>query len=198
ASYLIPAAVWKSSYRLLLADKSPVLEGWAIVDNTTGQDWTNIALSLVSGRPISFISQLYPPKYVTRPEADLADDTAARPVVHTGAFESEGSNAPKPAQRAAGGIGGVPNADFNRLEQFAQMKAAAPLPPQAAPSTIAAAAAGRELGDLFEYRIAQPVTIKQGESAMLPFLQQPVDARKLLIYSDHSSPHPTNAAELTN
>ena len=33
---------------------------------------------------------------------------------------------------------------------------------------------------------------------MLPFLQQPIDARKLLIYSDHSSQHPTNAAELTN
>ena len=33
---------------------------------------------------------------------------------------------------------------------------------------------------------------------MLPFLQQTIDARKLLIYSDHSSQHPTNAAELTN
>ena len=33
---------------------------------------------------------------------------------------------------------------------------------------------------------------------MLPFLQQPIEGRKLLIYSDHSSQHPTNAAELTN
>jgi hypothetical protein len=55
-----------------------------------------------------------------------------------------------------------------------------------------------ELGELFEYRIAQPVTIRKDESAMLPFLQQPIEARKLLIYSDHSSQHPTNAAELTN
>src|SRR6202007_2613828 len=61
-----------------------------------------------------------------------------------------------------------------------------------------ASALGRELGDLFEYRIAQPVTIRKNESAMLPFLQQPIEARKLLIYSDHSSQHPTNAAELTN
>jgi len=57
---------------------------------------------------------------------------------------------------------------------------------------------GRELGDLFEYRIAQPVTIRKNESAMLPFLQQTIEGRKLLIYSDHSSQHPTNAAELTN
>jgi hypothetical protein len=54
------------------------------------------------------------------------------------------------------------------------------------------------VGELFEYRIAQPVTIRKNESAMLPFLQQPIEARKLLIYSDHSSTHPTDAAELVN
>ncbi len=51
-----------------------MLEGWAIVDNTTGEDWTKVQLSLVSGRPISFISQLYAPKYINRPTAELADD----------------------------------------------------------------------------------------------------------------------------
>jgi hypothetical protein len=65
-------------------------------------------------------------------------------------------------------------------------------------STIVSSASAGELGELFEYRIAQPVTIRKSESAMLPFLQQPIEGRKLLIYSDHSSQHPTNAAELTN
>ena len=69
---------------------------------------------------------------------------------------------------------------------------------EVAPSTIVASASAGELGELFEYRIAQPVTIRKDESAMLPFLQQAIDGRKLLIYSDHSSQHPTNAAELTN
>ena len=63
-----------------------MLEGWAIVDNTTGEDWTKVQLSLVSGRPISFVSQLYAPKYINRPAAELADDPAARPVVHDGRF----------------------------------------------------------------------------------------------------------------
>src|SRR4029079_13476190 len=53
-------------------------------------------------------------------------------------------------------------------------------------------------GELFEYRIAAPVTIRKSESAMLPFLQQRVDARRLLIYSDQTSAHPMNAAELKN
>ena len=66
------------------------------------------------------------------------------------------------------------------------------------PSSIVAEAVARELGELFEYRIAQPVTIRKNESAMLPFLQQQIEGRKLLIYSEHGSEHPTNAGELTN
>ena len=192
AGYMIPAAVWKSSYRLIFGPSGqPVLEGWAIVDNTTGEDWDKVELSLVSGRPISFISQLYAPKYVTRPEAELPDDTAARPVVHEGGFNAR-----------TGAVAGV---DGYLERDGRPMAKAAPAPPPAryemapvAPSSIAADTTARELGDLFEYRIAQPVTIRKNESAMLPFLQQPIGARKLLIYSDHTSQHPTNAAELTN
>src|ERR1017187_5189902 len=190
ASYTIPAAVWKSSYRLMLGDKGqPVLEGWAIVDNTTGEDWTKVQLSLVSGRPISFISQLYAPKYIDRPSAELADDPAARAVVHSGAFEQQSS-----AGLAVGSV--------NRDSIRAKAMAAPPPPPAVmamaseaslspyfgvAASSIVADAVGRELGDLFEYRIAQPVTIRKNESAMLPFLQQTIEGRKLLIYSDHGS-----------
>jgi hypothetical protein len=196
ASYMIPAPVWKSSYRLIFGEKGPpVLEGWAIVDNTTGEDWTKVRLSLVSGRPISFVSQLYAPKYVDRPTAELADDRAARPVVHEGAFDAG----------AGGAVGGrLSNNRAMALAAAAPMMAprlSAPVPAEmlaVAPSSIVEAATARELGELFEYRIAQPVTIRKNESAMLPFLQQPIEARKLLIYSDHSSQHPTNAAELAN
>jgi hypothetical protein len=65
-------------------------------------------------------------------------------------------------------------------------------------SSVATIAATRELGELFEYQIPTPVTVRKSESAMLPFLQQKIGARKLLVYSDQSSEHPTNAAELTN
>ncbi|MCX6626823.1 MAG: hypothetical protein NTW28_04230 [Candidatus Solibacter sp.] len=204
ASYMIPAPVWKSSYRLIFVDKAPTLEGWAIVDNTTGEDWTKVQLSLVSGRPISFISQLYAPKYVNRPSAELADDTAAQVIVHSGAFEEKD-------KKAEGGAMNRRDMAAGRAERL--MAAPAPMMKgtlgalsadavmesiSVAPSSIEAAAVGRELGDLFEYRISQPVTIRKNESAMLPFLQQTIEGRKLLIYSDHSSQHPTNAAELTN
>jgi chaperonin cofactor prefoldin len=65
-------------------------------------------------------------------------------------------------------------------------------------SSIAAAAEGREMGELFEYSFSAPVTVKKDESAMLPFLQQKVTARKLLVYSGGSSEFPRNAAEISN
>jgi hypothetical protein len=183
ASYMTPAAVWKSTYRLLFGPQGqPTLEGWAIVDNTSGEDWTNVRLSVVSGRPISFITQLYEPRYVDRPRAELAENRPVAPQVFEGAVR--GMAAPQAlAQQAA---------EERREAAFADMVKAA-----AAPSTIASAA-GRDLGELFEYSFDHPVTVKQGESAMLPFLQQKVDARKLLIYSESFGLHPMNAAEISN
>jgi len=128
---------------------------------------------------------------VERPVAELADDRAARPVVHESGYASGAPGgvaaAKAPAPRAAMA------APLMRAQTGAMDQAVA-----VAPSTIASDATARELGELFEYRIAQPVTIRKDESAMLPFLQQAIEGRKLLIYSDHSSQHPNNAAELEN
>jgi chaperonin cofactor prefoldin len=214
ASYMVPAPVWKSSYRLILPETGkPVLEGWAIVDNTTSEDWTKVRLSLVSGRPISFISQLYAPRYVGRQSAELPEDAAAQPVLHGGAYVTDGEerlDAPGsgggigsghgggvPRQFVAGGLM-APRPAAKALAMMEQAKAPAPPPPMAAPSSIVAGASADAVGELFEYRIAQPVTIKKNESAMLPFLQDTLETRKLLIWSDRASEHPTNAAELTN
>jgi hypothetical protein len=68
----------------------------------------------------------------------------------------------------------------------------------AAPSSLQASAAAQELGELFEYRFANPVTVRNSESAMLPFLQQNLTARKLLVYSNTASVHPLHSAEITN
>ncbi len=65
-------------------------------------------------------------------------------------------------------------------------------------TTIQPGVVSRELGDLFEYSIGTPVTVKKNQSVMLPFLQQKITGRKLLIYSDSSMQNPFNAAELTN
>jgi hypothetical protein len=204
AAYIMPMPAWKSSYRISFGkdDTQPMLEGWAIVDNTTGEDWTNVRLSLISGKPISFVSQLYAPKYVSRVGAELAEDRPVAPTVYSGAVQNKAAVAPGPAMAArmgqgggvAGGslsgvLGGVPSAGLSDGLLRSESGEIS--------STIASSN-GTEIADLFEYSIAAPVTVKKDESAMMPFLQQRIAARKLVIYSDASRPNPFNAAELTN
>jgi hypothetical protein len=203
ASYIIQAPVWKSSYRLIFdAAAQPTLEGWAIVDNTTGEDWTNVHVLLISGKPISFISALYEPKYIQRLAADLAEDRPVAPTVYSGAVTGGivgglPSATPPPVPHMAenrlmgGSGGGVGGGTYRVGGKVDSVRAEAQ-------STMQTSADARELGDLFEYSISTPVTVKKNESAMLPFLQQKITGRKLLIYSDASMQNPFNAAELTN
>src|SRR5437762_5980363 len=67
--YVVETPIWKTSYRLLFGQQNakPMLQGWAIVENQTDNDWSDVELSLVSGRPISFIQELYQPLYIPRP-----------------------------------------------------------------------------------------------------------------------------------
>ncbi len=189
ASYMTPAPVWKSSYRLLFgAAGEPTLEGWAIIDNTSGDDWNNVRLAVVSGKPVSFITQLYQPRYVQRPFAELAENLAAAPVVYQGAMEAaKDQRAAAPKVQVQAQTGALPLNGRN----FAMVDAIAP-------SSFGATADTRQAGELFEYSFAAPVTVKQGESAMLPFLQQKIGARKLLVYSESYGLNPRDAAELTN
>ncbi|MEZ5403361.1 MAG: hypothetical protein R2729_27015 [Bryobacteraceae bacterium] len=193
ASYMIPTAVWKSSYRLVYpASGEPTIEGWAVVDNTSGDDWNNVSLAVVSGRPISFISELYEPKYVERPHAELPEDRPVGPVLHEAAFAKSAPPpppAPALAARRGSALGGV----IGGIVPAAEVAA-----PMADMSTVAAQAEAKEAGELFEYHFSQPVTVRKNESAMLPFLQQKLPARKLLIYSNESTVNPTNAVEITN
>ena len=199
ASYMIPMAVWKSSYRLIFGQAGATLEGWAIIDNTTAEDWTKVKLSLVSGRPISFISRLYEPKYITRREAELAEDRSVGPVVYEGGVSggvlggiaggAPAASAAPPAPKAEA----LASSGARRDSRFAFADRV-----QVNASSAMVNTQGRELGELFEYSFSTPVTVRKGESAMFPFLQQKIAARKLLIYSDESSQNPLNATEITN
>jgi len=184
-AYTIPMPIWKSSYRLVLdagASKKPMLEGWAIIDNTTSEDWTKVDLSVISGRPISFISKLYEPKFLQRQVAELEEEQPLAPKTYATAA------APAPAAGRAGGM---------RMDKFAAVAEMSTM--TASVSNVQVDTTTREAGELFEYKFGQPVTVKRNESAMLPFVQQEINARKLLIYTENSSSqNPLNSAELTN
>ena len=45
-SYISEVPVWKCTYRIVVPKEGkPLLQGWAIVDNTVGEDWKNVEFS---------------------------------------------------------------------------------------------------------------------------------------------------------
>src|SRR4029453_8470170 len=74
-SYVSEVPIWKTTYRLVLRGKDskakPLLQGWAIIDNTIGEDWKGVELSLVAGAPQSFIQDVSQPYYGRRPTVPL-------------------------------------------------------------------------------------------------------------------------------
>jgi hypothetical protein len=87
-SYISEVPVWKTTYRIVLPGKSsasaanPLLQGWAVVDNTVGEDWNDIELSLAAGAPQSFIQQLSQPYYMQRPTVGLPRGVLLYPQTH--------------------------------------------------------------------------------------------------------------------
>jgi hypothetical protein len=130
----------------------------------------------------------------------LPEDRAAAPVIYQGSLGgvSAGTNQvvraaaappppPAPQFMAMGKARMTTGAINGRDEDLKELL-----------SNVAVNVDSADVGELFEYRFSTPVTVKKDESAMLPFLQQKIGSRKLLIYSENYGEHPMNAAELTN
>src|SRR5581483_6983142 len=57
----------------------PMIQGWAVVDNTQDEDWENVRLSLIAGLPVSFVHDLYTPRYIKRPVVQVKETTGVLP-----------------------------------------------------------------------------------------------------------------------
>ena len=214
--YVSEAPLWKISYRLVLSDEDenepdakPYLQGWALVENTSDDDWNDVRLSLVSGRPISFIQDLYQPLYVPRPT--VGPDVIASPYPQThGGDLSEGggqmafaASAPAPpaasaprmmASRAVAASGYAvreePEAEFVGLSAPSSLR----------DDSVTSQAEGREAGELFRYDITSPVRLPRQQAAMIPVVAGDIEGEKLSLYNpDTGGPRfPLNAVRLSN
>jgi len=82
-SYTVAAPIWKTTYRVVLDEEGkPFFQGWAIVDNVSEEDWTNVRLSLISGSPVSFIQPIQKPFYRYRPVVPMPDDLRLAPQIY--------------------------------------------------------------------------------------------------------------------
>jgi hypothetical protein len=212
-SYISEVPVWKCTYRIVMpVEGKPLLQGWAIVDNTVGEDWRNVELSLVAGAPQSFVQELSQPYYARRPVVALPENAMVTPQTHEATIEeiaeappsaamgltmptsingvanSVATPAPKlPAKIGSGSGGGIAGGSFKRWldEDVNQLESR---------TTVAQT---QELGDLFEYRLKDRVTIRKNQSALVPILQARIDAEKVSVWNP-SEPSVLRALWLTN
>lgn len=204
AAYLLEAPIWKTTYRMVLGpEQKPFLQGWATVENATESDWKDVQLSLVSGRPISFVMDLYTPIYIPRPKVELELYASLRPPTYESGYneqDMEMAKAPAPAAMsdsliAGGAQGRRAQMDLKSLGRAGELRAGLELEG----AGVQSVATARDAGELFEYVIDTPVSIPRQHSAMLPILNQQIEAEKVSIFNEQTHPkHPLNGLYLTN
>ena len=213
-SYISEVPIWKSTYRLVLPSKAgdkPLLQGWAVVDNTIGEDWTSVELSLVAGSPQSFIQPISQPFYGRRPVIPLSSSAQLTPQTHDAALSPDAKAetspaAPPPAafRRSAGVAGGVPGGVVGGVMGSVAESVTVSAGTSAVDALYADAGSvgrgvqGRELGDLFEYRLKEPVTIRKNQSALVPIVSAQVEVERVSVWSAATPQRPRSAVWVTN
>lgn len=186
-AYTHEAPVWKTSYRLVLpagTDTKTTIQGWAIVENDTDEDWQNVSLSLASGRPVSFVMDLQTPLILDRPIVAVPAIAGLAPTVYEGGTiyrEMLESNRARRAeemddaagQRSAMADLAVPSAK-SIDERYSRLSGQA--------LEIQSVASANEVGEQFLYTLDAPVSINRGQSSMLPILSGPIQGERLSIY----------------
>jgi hypothetical protein len=187
--YVAAAPLWKASYRLVLPakDGDPArLQGWAVLENQSGADWNDVALTLQYGNPVTFRQAIYQSYYVPRPEVPVeilgrilpSVDTRARPA--SPAMQKAAPAAP--AGRSLGAMAApMPMAPAN----------AEPLAPPAE-QVQAAEAAEQTI-----FQLPTPVSLAAGHTASVPIIDGAVPAERLDLAAGND-PHPLSAIRISN
>lgn len=171
--YVVESPLWKTSYRLV-TDKNgkPTLQGWAIIDNPTNEDWKDVRLALVAGRPLSYQMDLYTPLYVPRPRVELELFAGLRPRTHDGAMDWMELQR-KTMEKVA------PRPSSERDEQ-PRVKAEA-------------------VGEFFQYVLEHPISLARNRSAMVPILNEQVGGEPVSVYAESTlAKHPLRGMRFKN
>jgi hypothetical protein len=200
--YVVESPIWKTSYRLVLKeDGKPYLQGWAVVENPTDEDWKDVNMSLISGRPISFQMDLYQPLYVARPVVVPELFASLTPRTYEGGMDKSGD-------ALARSLGDDADRENFRREAKGEGRAGLSAPKPGAPAKdyaggkdgkkadekldvsrgINTAASAAQLGDFFQYKIEHPVNLARQKSAMLPIVGKDIEGTKVSIYNQGTHP----------
>ena len=198
--FVIEAPLWKTSYRLVTGpDNKTRMQGWAIIENASGQDWKDVELTLVSGNPVTFRQQLYDKYYVARETVPVEVLGRVMPQ------RDEGSVGSVSKEAYDGGSGAA-----DRAASYAA-PAPAPPPPPPAPAVAAyeeaamptepgnIAAASQESATAVAFTLPNAVSAGSGQSLAVPIIDREVPADRISLYSPQvHATNPLASIRLTN
>ena len=199
--YVVGVPLWKASYRLSLpadphADHAR-LQGWAILENFSGQDWHDVSLTLLSGNPITFRQALFESYYVQRPSVPVEVAGHVLPKLDEGgvggALEARdaASASPAPQQKALALARSV-------AEAAPAPSPRAPPPPANAPARVEAAETVENVTQTV-FNLPYKVSVAAGQSLVLPILDRELPAQRIDLYqSSADQRHPLAAIALAN
>lgn len=179
--YVVSTPIWKVSYRLRLGtDDKARLQGWAVLENSSGQDWSNVELTLLSGNPVSFRQPLYQAYYTDRPVVPVETPNRLLPIIDKGEMLNQLRPVPAPLhQLPKGKMMDRANAsnvtaqwmNSSEAEKLAGVDEAQPSPAEPSP-----AAQASESQTQIMLKLPSKQTITSGQSMMVPIIDQEVTA----------------------
>ncbi len=189
ASYISEMPLWKPAYRVVIGDDGkPLLQGWAVVDNVSGEDWNDVKLSLVAGTPMSFIYDLHSPQFMER--VDLTPSTRQRamaPVIERPGVALESEKLAQDYAKKRSARGPAPKAESAPSRSSVAMdESDAPMAgaefTDALESQATPSAEGTSVGALFRYDISDPVTIPDRSSTLVAIVNERVEGQEGVLF----------------
>ena len=212
-SYIHEVPVWRPAYRAWVQEgKGVQLQGWAIVDNVSGETWQDVNLTLVVGSPLSFRYNLHTPHNVVRPDLSsrLPQSAEAPPEPDVGygpAPSPPPMSAPAPSMESA--------ADYESKEEskpyapraYAAKKAMSANRPMAGAkmaeaerdgaeeqarrdASIRSAQAlvtGKEVGALYAYEAQTPITVPDRSAALVNIVSRKLEGEDVFLFREPES-----------
>ncbi|WP_237153513.1 DUF4139 domain-containing protein [Oryzibacter oryziterrae] len=200
-SYVVAAPVWKAAYRIVPGtDGKYRVQGWAVLENGTGDDWNNVSVTLSSSNPVALKQRLLDmywrdrrevpimlPGGAINPIVDGSQGDAAGAMDQMGEADMPGLAAPAPMAmaEAAPMVGGM--AAKTTAQRFTPQ-------PSRGPEAISSE------GDVgITFTLPQPVTLLAGQTLTVPIIDADFDADLVSMWQGGSAgDHPVEAIFLDN
>ncbi|MFQ3621357.1 MAG: hypothetical protein SNJ78_10505 [Spirochaetales bacterium] len=201
-SYVLENPVWKTAFRLLLGEGTkPLLQGWGIVENSTDEDWENVQIDLISGRPISFSMNLFEPLYNPRPRIPYAVEKQMPPPL----YSSGVAPSPSEAQAEAPTLKAPGLSSKSRLDLAPEASVLADAwkkdegEPEGLGGFSQTQAEAQVSGEYIRYSLKGSVSIPRRQAALLPILFNPLEGERVSIFNPSVHPkHPLLGVWLQN